>query len=252
MGCRGVSLAGLAMAASELPKIDNVIALENPEIGNGVAMPGTYTLEDVAELHLPAILEHARGAEELFVVGMSMGAMIAAILASKFRSRLPKKTRFRFLVTSPNSPENPAVTPQLLEDWKAARFGDREVFARLLTPFFSEKFRTFRSDEFMRFVEYRARGENSQRASAFRRQTAALKAFRGAEVFPKVDPNEIEFVGAAEDRIFGPSHTAQLRLMCPGAMHRELKGLGHMVNLEAPHLFDYLEKRASTRTCRYP
>jgi len=238
MACRGVSLAGLAMAASELPKIDNIIALENPEIGNGVAMSGTYTLEDVAELHLPAVLEHARGEEEFFVVGMSMGAMIAAILATRFRSKLPKKTRFRFLVTSPNSEKNPAVTPQLLEDWKAARFDDTAIFSKLLTPFFSDRFRTQHSKEFMQFVQYRARGENKQRASAFRRQTAALKAFRGIEVFGKVDPNEVEFVGGAEDHIFGPAHSAELRVICPDAEHFERIELGHMVNLEAPELFD--------------
>ncbi len=239
MNASGVSLAGLAMAAAELPKVRGIVPLENPEVGNGATMNGTYTLEDVAELHLAAIRElPVDFSREFFVVGMSMGAMIAAVLATKFRSELPLRTRFRFLVTSPNSSANPAVTPALLDDWKEARFGDTAIFAKLLEPFFSETFRASRSAEFMRFVEYRARGENSQRASAFRRQTAALKAFRGQAVFAAVDQTECEFIGAAGDRIFGASHSAELRTICPESPHREISQAGHMVNLEAPQLFD--------------
>lgn len=53
----GVVIPGLAMNASEIPVIEGLIALQNPEEGNGVKLDNSYTLFDVAEIHLKTIKE---------------------------------------------------------------------------------------------------------------------------------------------------------------------------------------------------
>ncbi len=230
----GVAIPGLAMAAAELPDLPGLIRLENPEIGDGPALSAVYTLEDVAAMHLKTIRENFLETDRLTVVGFSMGAMIAAVLASEHRTELPKQTAFRFLAASANSVEHPAAPDSMLEAWRSAVIGEPETFRPLLEPFFSAEFRSREPEKFAAFVRYRAAGENRQTAKAFRCQTAALRAFRGAKHFGVVDPSEAVFIAGADDRIFGPAHAAELKKLLPQAEHREIASAGHMLNLEQP------------------
>lgn len=230
-------IPGLAMAASELPWFEGVVRLENPEIGAGERLGRAYTLEEVAEGHLRTILAQAKPSDELTLIGMSMGGMIASILASEFRSWLPRATRFSFLVTSPNLPELPAIRTELFREWVAVRPGSTEDFRKILTPFFSDGFLKAAPDQVDAYATYRATGGNKQSASAYFRQSAALSVFEGGLYFPKVDPKEALFIGGGNDRILGPAHNAILRELNPEAAHQEIVDLGHMINYEMPEIF---------------
>ncbi|MGZ3782741.1 MAG: hypothetical protein ACXVCY_19010 [Pseudobdellovibrionaceae bacterium] len=81
----GVAIPGLAMHNSEIPDIPGLLALQNPEVGDGVTLDSKYSLYDVAEIHLKeinAILSNRSASKEKFwIIGMSMGGMVNSILA---------------------------------------------------------------------------------------------------------------------------------------------------------------------------
>lgn len=235
---RGIALPGLAMAAAELPTIEGLLRLENPEIGTGEILESTYTLEDVAAIHLKKIL--ASDLEESpQLIGISMGAMVLAVLATDLRSQLPPKTSFRFLSPSANTGLSPAAPDEMLEQWKSVRPGNVEDYTRVLTPFFSERFRAEHPDRFERYVRYRANGENNQSMKAFRRQTAALRAFRGDKYFRRLDPDEAQFIRGAADNVFHAEHAEELHRLAPEVRFDELPDVGHMMNFERPDLFGF-------------
>jgi pimeloyl-ACP methyl ester carboxylesterase len=218
------------MTADELPAVPGLLRLENPEIGDGVAMPpDPYGLRDIAALCDPDAPLH--------VLGMSMGGMIAGWLATEYRALLPRETRFVLAVTSANTPAAPALPDAVLAAWRQARAGSLEDYETIMRPFFSRAFRERRPDVFAAYVRYRATGGNRQAPRAFLRQIAALRSFEGERVFGAVDPAEARFVAAAEDRAFNAAHVAELRRVAPRVPLTLLEGVGHMLNLERPHLF---------------
>lgn len=237
----GVVIPGLAMHRLEMPAVPGLIALQNPEVDDGVALSEQYSLYDVAKHHLATILELSRigtlPADGFTIAGMSMGGMINSILASKFRRELPPNVRFLFLVTTPNLKTNPAIPDALLASWLKAKPGSVEDFARILGPFFSPGFLSAQPGITASYFRYRANGENGQSPRAFFRQMTALRRFDGSETFPFITSEECLFVGGAEDEILGPSHNLDLRNLAPAAKHVEVKGLGHMINLEMPKFF---------------
>lgn len=237
MNVWGVAIPGLAMRAEELPDIPGLLRLENPEIGNGVRLTSSYTLEDVAELHLKSINELSLSDSKLSVIGFSLGAAVAQILASRFRSLLPAQTTFRFLAPTLNTESAPAAPDELIVRWKDAEPGNVDVYRRLLVDFFSTRFQEIRGSEFETYVKYRALGENLQSDRAFRRQTAALRSFRGSDYICAIDPQESLFMRGAEDKVFPPQHMNEIIQLLPQARVREIEGAGHMLHLEAPWVF---------------
>ncbi len=226
------------MASSELPELQGFLRLENPEIADAPKLEGDYSLWDVARFHLKTIQTLGINRDTPFtIMGMSMGGMIASVLASELRAELPVRTQFRFLVTSGNLPELPAVPPALLKTWFEVKPGSVEGFTRIMAPFFSKGYRERNAQEAAAYYEYRAMGKNRQSPKAFVRQLNAVLAFDGRKTFAEVNPKECRFVGGAEDYIFGPEHDAALRGLCPDASHATLAGLGHMIQLEQPALF---------------
>lgn len=227
-------IPGLAMAAAELAVLDGVRGLDNPGVGGVSDFAESYVLEDVAEFHLRTIQRDHSNTDQLALVGMSMGGMILSILASRYREKLPKDTRFLFLVTSPNLPTNPAISDDLLTSWFAVDPERRGDMARILRPMFSQNFRDRCPERVEDYVDYRFAGGNQQSKEAFVKQMRALMVFQGEASFSKIDPKEATFIGGAQDEILGPTHNADLRRLCPEARHLEISDLGHMINIEQP------------------
>lgn len=232
----GVAIPGLAMRASELPALPGLLRLENPEIGEGPLWDRAhYTLVDVAEWHAKTI--QSLGLPDPLVLGMSMGGMIVSIMASHWRHLLPEKTTFRVLASSPNLRFNQAVTPERLASWQMAHPGHIPDFARVLAPFFSDRFLKDAPAQAHAYYRYRAYGENQQSGHAFYRQIMAILDYDGSVFWPHIAPHTMTVVGGGHDKVLGPSHSANLKSLLPGAEHLELAGLGHMMNLEQPDLF---------------
>ncbi len=234
----GVAIPGLAMRNTELPVVDGLHVLENPEIGEGISLISQYTLEDVAEIHAASIVELIpKYQSKLIIVGMSMGGMICSVLAAHFRAKLPIETKFRFLVTAANSSDLPAIPENLLSTWTSVTPGVLDDFEVILAPFFSRRFRESNPQAVEAYYCYRAIGQNQQIPKSFIRQMNALRAFDGTSYFSQIDPEEAEFIGGSEDYVLGPRHNVKLKELAPGAYHKEVLGLGHMVNLEMPGFF---------------
>lgn len=234
----GVAIPGVSMAAFEMPSIAGLHVLENPEVGDGPRWGHKYKLSEVAEHHCQAIEALKDLSSPLHLIGMSMGGMIAALLATEFHHRLPPDCRFWLFVTSANTPELPTVPNGSVDEWKKAGLADREVFERLTRRFFSETFRKTYPAKYKAFVESRLRMENKQSAAEFFRQLSAVQSFDGHNVFPKMDPTRTTIVTGLEDEALGPPHTKAIRKLLRKATYVDVPGLGHMVNLERPELFD--------------
>jgi pimeloyl-ACP methyl ester carboxylesterase len=225
------------MNKSELPMVDGFLNLQNPEVDDGALLPDTYSVEDIAKSHLKAILEIASSDRDFVVVGMSLGGMIAAVLASKFRVQLPPRCTFKFLVTSANTPAHRAITPAMLTDWIQVKFGDVAGMERILSPFFSSAYLKTNFSRAAEYFEYRAKGLNRQSPKAFMKQVQAVLNFDGPSYYKNVDPLECHFVHGGDDRVFDHRHRADLIALCPTSKHQVIEGLGHMVNIESPDQF---------------
>lgn len=220
-----------------MPKIEGFLNLQNPEVDDGVSLPDGYGIEDIARVHTETILQSSPNNDEFYVMGMSLGGMVASVLASKFRSKLPKRTKFYFLVTSANTSSCPAITQEMLKAWKSVRPGDIVGMETILSPFFSEEFLKFHYIEAKKYFLYRANGLNRQSPKAFMKQVAAVMSYDGPSYYKELDSFECVFIHGGADRVFDQRHHDELKKLCPEAQHRVVDGLGHMVNIEKPSLF---------------
>lgn len=233
----GAAIPGISMQAKELPDIPGLLKLDNPGLGEGVKFGRFYSIEEAALCHLQTLKKLSDSLETPFtLIGMSMGGMILSVLASRYREQLPRDCRFRFLVTSPNLRELPALPWSYIGRWARALPITPKSIERLVAPYFGESYRkgneTF-LQEYYRQLAY----ERTQSIPSLVCQIHALRRFRGLEYFSKINPTECVFVGGRADVVLGPSHSQQLRELVPAATHHELPGIGHMIHLEAPHVF---------------
>lgn len=233
----GFAIPGLAMNARELPMVSGLVRLQQPGFDELPDIDTPYSIEDLASFHLKAILSEVPSADDLLIIGMSMGGMIASVLATRLRHQLPAKTRFRFLVTSSNHPDLPCITKGMLAEWYKARPGDQNSFAAILTPFVGRTFREANPAATAQYFDYRATGKNGQSTKAFIKQMTAVTSFDGTSYFKEMCPDEVEFFHGGSDEIMTRHHRDRLRQLQPHARHHVISDLGHMVNFEAPHLF---------------
>ena len=112
----------------------------------------------------------------------------------------------------------------------------------VLSTMFSKKFQKEHPEVVERYVRYRMAGGNRQGAKGFKGQLNALRNFMGEMYFSEINPAEAFFTGGKSDELFGSEHSDALAMILPGAVHREIDGLGHMINLERPDLFDLRSK----------
>ncbi len=241
MKIRGFAIAGLSMNSGELVLSDAIVKLQNPEVADAQRIDAEkYSLEDIAVIHLQkikALVPSLQDSSAIFY-GMSMGGMVLSILASKYRSELPKDSKFVFLVTSPNSKQNPAVPDELMARWFKVMPGDVDGFRSILHPFFSNVFRKLSPQLVENYIQYRAQGANLQAPRDFLRQLMALRNFNGQDYFAHVNPREATVISGAKDDILGPKHHQELLSLMPGVNESLIPDLGHMVNIERPKLFE--------------
>lgn len=236
MTLRGVIIPGLAMSAAEVNAGPDVCVLDNPEVGDGITLDRDYDLDEVAEIHAGALAAIDLADRPTTLCGISMGAMVLAIIATRHRHRLPRRSRFVFFVTTPNLPSNPAITPSLVDSWRQARPGDVRSFSQTLSSMFGATFLAHEPAKADAYFEFRATGGNRQSGRAFFRQVDAIRRAELGGAFAALDGSECEFIGGADDRLLGPSHSRDLQHLCPTATHREVHGMGHMIHYERPDL----------------
>jgi pimeloyl-ACP methyl ester carboxylesterase len=237
----GVCIPGLSVAAREFPRVPGMLTLENPEVGAGVRLERDYTLEEVAEMHVATLGATFSMKDELTLCGYSMGGMILSIMATVFRSKLPLKTKFVFLMTSPNLPELVEPNdPASGERVRTVRHGTEEEYAAALRPYFSDEFLVQQPRRFAAYVRYRTYGLNGQTSQSLFRQLLAMQRCRAHEYFTRIENAVCTFIGSSADRIFGRKQNAALASLCPSARHVELSGVGHMIHHERPSVIEDL------------
>jgi pimeloyl-ACP methyl ester carboxylesterase len=243
-----VGIPGLAMAADEFPDLPGFLRLNNPGVGGEINLEGEYLLEDVARLHADALAATSLSGS-VRLLGISMGAAILAIVASKFRSFLPVSCKFFFVVPSPNSGRNPAVAEVRLRQWLDAGRSTaaiEESFRELFSP----KFLANSGEIVDQYISYRQSGGNRQSNRSFHQQVSALRLCDAGSYFENVNPVEAVFVHAEDDRLFPPCHAAEIRERCPLAQHFSIPDVGHMVHVERPDLIVACLTGKSLRTDR--
>lgn len=234
----GAAIPGITMKASDLPPIPGLLRLDNPERGEGHVFGRFYSMEEAAERHAERLESLKDQLETPFtLMGMSMGGMLVSILATRFRHKLPARCQFRFIVTSPNAGDLPALPFLTMLKWSKMLRRTPQSFREVVTPFFGAPFREKNKDFLEKYYETLAHTRD-QELWPLIRQIHALRTFRGMKYFSQINPEEAVFIGGDADEVLGPRHTKKLKELLPKAVHHELKGIGHMIHLEARHVFE--------------
>lgn len=228
-------ISGLGSAgAAWWPIIDSlddykVITVDNRECGGSTRCDQVdYTLVDMAD-DLSAVLDDL-GIERLYVLGTSMGGMIAQEFALKYPERVIK---LMLVCTNFGEGSIPADA-ELLADAFAPRPEGEDAIeytmkrtTRLTGPGFGEK----NPDLLRRHAEVRvATGAST---SGQGRQARAIRSFRTWDRLPGLDIPTLVIHGEADPLI--PFENGQrIASRIPGAQLIALVGVGHYIPMEAP------------------
>ncbi|MDI1444522.1 alpha/beta fold hydrolase [Polyangium sp. 6x1] len=208
------------------------IQFDNRDVGRSSRFPGgSYDIADMAG-DAVGLLDHL-GIAEARLVGISMGGMIAQELAVRFPERL---SRLMLIATWPGGDLARKPEGAVLSELAAlARGGDRAAsearlgaFYRAITgPSFVEKNREL-LDMAVAFAL-----EGAPEEEGLMRQIQAISRFSIGDRLGDVRARTLVLHGDADPLI--PFENGELiARRIPGAKLRALRGVGHLVPLEAP------------------
>ncbi len=189
---------------------------------------GPYRMQQFADDAL-CLLDHL-GIERVFVLGLSMGGMIAQELA------LLAPHRIRALVLgcthgggSSRVPSAPAVLETLVSNAGLSR---EEVIEKNLPLFLSDGCRQTKPDLVAAYCAAQLAAPE-QPEFAFHAQLAAISAFDAADRLPLIKAPTL-IVAGSEDILIPPENAHVLAQRIPGAELVILAGVGHALHAECP------------------
>ncbi len=199
-----------------------LIAPSHPGFGHSERPPGITTVDDLAYFNMD--LMDALDLRDAIVIGVSLGAWIAAAMAVKSTARMAR------LVLG-----NPV----------GIKVGDREtrdildIFAMLEDEFLDKAF----ADPAAARRDYRAMTNDEVAVAARDRETAALYAWSPYMHDPKLKGRlhrirvpTLVLWGTA-DRLVGEHYGRAFSAAVPGATFQPLAGAGHFPHLDQPQAF---------------
>jgi len=199
-----------------------LIAPSHPGFGRSELPATITTVDDLAYFYLDAMDE--LDLEQTLVIGVSLGAWIAAAIAIKSTARMS-----RLVLANP----------------VGIKVGDREtrdildVFAMLEDEFNEKAF----ADPAAARRDYRAMSEDELRIAARNRESAARFAWSPYMHDPKLRDRLHRIaiptlvLWGASDRLIEESYGRAFCAAVPGAKFERIEGAGHFPHLERPKLF---------------
>lgn len=199
-----------------------LIAPSHPGFGRSERPAGITTVDDLSYLYLD--LMDALDLRDALVIGVSLGAWVAAAIAVKSTARMAR------LVLG-----NPV----------GIKVGDREtrdildIFAMLESEFIDKAF----ADPAAGKRDYRAMTDDEVAVAARNRETAALYTWSPYMHDPKLKGRlhriripTLVLWGAA-DRLVGEAYGRAFCAAVPGGVFKTLAGAGHFPHIEQPRAF---------------
>jgi pimeloyl-ACP methyl ester carboxylesterase len=191
----------------------------------GLTSDAPYTLEDMAEDHIQ-LLDHL-GIESCHVIGISMGSMIAQILAAKYPSRIQSVT---LMLTNTGKLRHALQTkPRALQILlKRSSITDAEHYAE----YFQQLFSTVGSPTLQRPPErLREAGhalyERGYHPNGFKRQVAAIVATGDRERFYSTITQPTAIIQGKSDPLMSEAAGRAVEAAIPTAKGHYFIELGH-------------------------
>lgn len=207
------------MEALGVPNLEKVMA----DLGAGKSISVPYTLGDMAGDTLG--LMDALGIDRAHVCGLSMGGMIAQVMAIDHPERMASLVS---MMSSTNEPDLPGPTPEATEAMMSSPPAKREPYI----DYQAWVFRTFSggSDEYDETFQRELSGRGFDRAfypMGFARQMAAILHGAGRRnALGRVTVPALVIHGT-HDALVPPEHGKDTADAIPGAKLMLVEGLGH-------------------------
>lgn len=213
-------------------KFYQVITFDNRGAGKSFMPPGPYTMEQMAE-DAKAILDHLN-IEKAFVVGISMGGMIAQQLAAMY----PNRVSAMVLGCTHCGKSRRIAADRTVLDKLASQEGltPEEIVEKNIPLLFGEKCR----NEHPEIIdEYRKNTLSApiQPFEAFQAQLAAINKFDACPLLHHIQCPVLIITGK-DDILVPPQNSNILAELIPQAQLVELEGTGHLIHLEASDVFN--------------
>lgn len=184
-----------------------------------------FSIEDVAdEAH--SLIQHL-GYDKVFMLGFSMGGMVAMNLAHKYPDIFLKM----FLVSTTPSLKRPHPPSRDTMDVLRRTDVSPALLTQVYDSIFGPKYRGILSAD--AFINSRMNDDNPQPAFAYLRQMEALESCDLCEVVRKISVPAI-IVAGEEDKLIPFENSLWLKRHLINSELCTFKGVGHMVSLEAP------------------
>lgn len=204
-----------------------------------------YTLEDMAEDKIQ-LLDHL-GLESCHVVGISMGSMIAQVLAAKYPERIRSVT---LMLTNTGKLRHALQTkPWALQILlKRGKITDASHYAE----YFQQLFSTIGSPSLQRPPERlktlgRVLYERGYHPGGFKRQVAAIVATGDREKFYSTIKQPTAIIQGKSDPLMSEAAGRAVEAAIPTAIGHYFDELGHDLPAElVPHFVDIIQNIAQT------
>lgn len=204
------------------------IVVDNRDCGNSTPCEGIeYSIKDMAD-DAVAVLDDLE-IDEAYVLGISMGGMIAQEVALNHSSRV---RRLMLLATTPGGPEHVQADPTFLVDIFAMPQGEDQkewttrTLGQLMGPGFAERNREIMEQA----AEMRI--QHGSDPAEFSRQWQAIMSFGSWDRLPQINVPTLVVHGKADPLVPFPNGE-KLASRIPGAELVAIDGVGHFVPLEA-------------------
>ena len=219
---------------AQLAPRHRVIAADTRGHGDSDKPEGPYTIAHFAE-DWAALLDRLE-VRAATIVGLSQGGMIAQALAL---ARPDLVSRLVLVATACGS--HPDARANMEARIAALASAGPEAAARVAADsIFSAPWRQQNPTELARFLTWRCLAPAAPLTAAMR----AVYDFDLSGALPSLRVPTLVLTGEA-DTLIPPPASRQIAALVPGAVLRELPGVGHMIPVEAPrefhrHLHDFL------------